>query len=568
MKILRNILTLAALLIGATACNEWIDPISYVAPGPDEAAPVISISYPLEGTEIQVPELVTSVTIKFIVTDDIELQTIVLKMDGTQIASYNEFIDYRRAVKEYTYSNVTNGTHTLTIEATDLENKKTTANVHFFKKPPYTPLFDGEVFYMPFDGDYVEKVSFISATAVGTPGFAGTGKKGLNAYKGAADSYLTFPTAGFQGSEFSAAFWYKVNASPDRSGILNASTTGENRNFGFRLFREGDASSQRIKLNVGTGTGETWNDGDLITAPGTDWVHIAITVSSTTAIIYINGQVAASVANTGISWTGCDLLSIGSGAPNFLYWSHGSDLSQYDELRIFNKAIPQTEIQSIILNDSPYVPKYSGEIFYMPFENSYKDLVSNTDATKVGTPTFTNSGKVGKAYVGATDSYLTFPTTGIATPEFSATFWYKVNATPDRSGILNASLTGENRNFGLRLFREGDATSQRIKLNVGTGTGETWNDGGLISATSGEWVHIAFTVSSSAAVIYLNGEVATSVANTGLSWTGCTALSIGSGAPNFTYWDHGADLSQYDELRLYNKALSQTEVQTIMNADN
>jgi hypothetical protein len=36
----------------------------------------------------------------------------------------------------------------------------------------------------------------------------------------------------------------------------------------------------------------------------------------------------------------------------------------------------------------------------------------------------------------------------------------------------------EDRTKGFRLFREGSATSQRIKLNVGTGAGESWNDGG------------------------------------------------------------------------------------------
>ncbi len=38
-----------------------------------------------------------------------------------------------------------------------------------------------------------------------------------------------------------------------------------------------------------------------------------------------------------------------------------------------------------------------GQIFYMSFEDSYQDAVSDQDATKVGNPGFAE-GKVGKAY--------------------------------------------------------------------------------------------------------------------------------------------------------------------------
>jgi hypothetical protein len=564
MKVLKNIIIPAVLIVFAAACNKGIDPIAYVNPGPDAASPVVTINYPVEGTAIQVPEAVTSINIRVEVTDDIELKSASVKIDGTEIVSYSTFKDYRRLVAEYLYTNLTNGTHTLTVTGTDLENKSTTTTVHFEKKPPYTPQYDGEVFYMPFDGDYMEKITFVEATKVGTPGFTGQANafKGLNAYKGAVDSYLTFPTTGLTSGEFSAAFWYKVNGSPDRSGILNSSPTGEDRTKGFRLFREGSTSSQRIKLNVGTGSGETWNDGDVIVAPGTEWVHIAFTVSASKCVIYINGALAAEAANTGpLDWTGCSVIGIGSGAPNFTYWNHGADLSSYDELRMFNKALTQAEIQALIGMDH--------QVFYMPFEGTYEELISRTVATKVGNPDFA-AGKVGQAYKGATDAYLTFPTTAIKGNAWSMTFWYKVNASPDRSGIINSSVTGEDRTQGFRIFREGSATEQRIKANVGNGTGETWNDGGVIVAPATDWTHVAITVSGTACSIYLNGTLTrpASVMAAPTSWTGCDVMSIGSGAPNFTYWGHGYDLSLYDELRMFNVELTQTQIQAIIDRDN
>ena len=567
MKVIKYILTLMVALVFATACDEgYLDPITKVDPGADASAPVVSIKSPVEGYAIEVDSLIASVLIQFEATDDIELKSVSVLMDGAEIKGLTSFKDYRRAVQEFRYKNVATGNHVLTIKATDLKDKTTIKTVNFSKKPPYIPLYNGEVFYMPFNGDFIEKITFKEATKVGSPGFTDISLKGSKAYAGATDSYLTFPMTGLKSQEFSGAFWYKVNASPDRSGILNASPAGEDRTKGFRLFREGSASKQRIKLNVGTGTGETWNDGQEIAAPGTNWVHIAFTISKTKAIIYINGSVAGEVANTGLDWTGCDVLGIASGAPNFTYWNHKYDLSQYDELRLFNKALTQDEIQTIMGNDKPYVPR-EGEIYYWTFENSYKDLIQKTDAAKVGTPGFA-AGKIGKGYAGAANSYITIPTAEVAkSAGFSAAFWYKVNASPDRSGILNASLTGEDRTKGFRLFREGNATEQRIKLNVGTGTGETWNDGDVIAAPATDWVHIAMTISDKKCAIYINGALAREVDNAGLNWTGCSVLSIGSGGPNFTYWGHGADLSLYDELHLFNKSLTLANIQAIYNAE-
>lgn len=577
MKILKNISAYLLIVLFAAACNEGIDPITQVDPGADATAPVVTIKYPTEGVKIQVPELLATINIQFEVTDDIELKSISVLLDGNELTSYSEFKDYRRAIKEYSYDKVSNGAHTLTIKATDIGGKVTNTTVNFEKKPPYTPIFPGEIFYMPFDGDYVEKVSFKAATIVGTPAFAGVSLKGLNAYAGAADSYLTFPASGLKNTEFTAAFWYKLNPSPDRAGIISISPTGENRTKGLRFFREGSATSQRFKLNVGTGAGETWNDGGTVSAPAKDWVHLAFAVSQTSCVVYINGAVAATVASGTIDWTGCDVMSIGSGEPNFGYWNHKSDLSFYDELRVFNKALTTNEIQDIIQYDSPYVAKYSGEVLYMPFEGNNKELNSNTEATKVGSPTYAD-GKIGKALAGATDSYLTFPSTNLTkTAEVSAVFWMKVNATPDRAGILtlgpedktNAGYPDlqNKRTSGFRFFREGSATSQQFKVNVGTGAGESWNDGGKTDPSAGEWVHLAFTVSGTKSIIYINGELARESTLAGMDWTGCDLLSILSGAPRFTEWGHKSDLSLIDELRIFNKALTSAEITTIFNAE-
>lgn len=345
------------LAVGMSACSDdYIDKVKSVPAGADEAAPHITISYPQEGTLIRVSEDITSINIQFTAMDDIELKTVDVQLNGSTIATYEEFVDFRKAVQELTYDNLTNGLHTLSVTATDLTGKSTTQSVQFEKVEPYRPVYDGEIFYMPFDGDNMELVTITNATRVGNPGFNANGKKG-SAYAGATGAYITLPADVLKNTEISAAFWYKVNGVPDRAGILSVTAPGptnNNRTQGFRLFREAAAGAQRIKLNMGTGTGDAYVDGGTAADIAVDgsWVHIAFTISGDRGALYINGAMVKENTFPGISWTEADLLSIGSGAPKFTEWNHLSDLSLIDELRIFNKVLTADEIQTIINNES------------------------------------------------------------------------------------------------------------------------------------------------------------------------------------------------------------------------
>ncbi len=584
---MKNIKRFCASLVAVFlfyGCDQGIDPITQVDPGADVTAPQVKINYPTDGVKIKVLDVVTSITIDFEVTDDIEIATVEVMLDGANIGSYSDFKDYRRLlVKDLVYDKLADGAHELTITATDLEGKTTVATVNFEKEPAYTPLFAGETFYMPFDGDYFDLVGLKQADKVGSPGFAGEGLVGTNAYKGATDSYLTYPTDGLLGTEFTAAFWYKVDASPDRAGILVIGDDADDRFQGFRLFREGSVTNQTIKANVGTGNGESWNDGGVLDATTGEWVHIALAISATESTLFFNGVAVRTAAlSAPVDWTGCEELTIGSGGDTFSYWNHKSDNSPMDELRLFNVALTEADIQDMINVTNPYTGEFEGEMFYLPFDGDTKNKFTNAEATVIGTPGFAGESVRGSnAYAGAADSYLTFPTTGLTTSEFSATFWYKVNAAPDRAGILtmgpedteNADYpaTQNNRKSGFRFFREGSPDSQIFKLNVGNGTADTWIDGGdaaRLDTSIGEWVHMAFTISASKASVYFDGElVAQSDLSGGVDWSGCDLLSIGSGEPRFNEWGHLYDASFMDELRLYNKALTQEEIQNIRNTD-
>lgn len=364
MKTINNILTAVvglASLAFLSGCNDGIDPISPADPGTDQTAPAVTIKFP-SVPKITIPftDTKTNLDFEYEVSDDIEIKTIAVTLDGTKIKEYTSFKDYRRLADLYRYPDVGVGDHTLTIDATDMSGKTTSKSFDFEITNVYEAQYDGEIFYMPFEGGlYTDLIGKSNASPVGSPGFA-DGKLG-KAYSGETGEYLTFPTDGLVNEEFSAAFWYKPNSSPDRSGILTIGPPDDvnpsapnNRVSGFRLFREGGASNQTIKLNVGNGTADSWFDGGAAATidPATSgWVHVAFTISGTNVVVYLNGVAVSQGDFTGVDWTGCDVLSIASGAPRFMEWGHLSDISLYDELRIFNKAISVDEVLAVMNGD-------------------------------------------------------------------------------------------------------------------------------------------------------------------------------------------------------------------------
>lgn len=535
--------------------------------------PIITLNTPNPGgsTVIRSSGSTAPVAFNFQVEDDIEIINIKVDVNGVGVADLNEFNDSRNVLVNDLVYEAPIGTHTLTITATDSDENVTTLSTTFVIEdaPPYNPRFANEFFYMPFEGDFVEMVNFNTAEEVGEPALSEASVIGAGAYQGVADSYITVPlNADDLGNEFSAAFWYKLSGDAGRAGILVAGANQE-RQQGFRLFREGSGTSQTIKLNVGTGSGESWNDGGSVEVTG-EWVHIAFSISATETVIYVNGTPLRTAGMSGpVDWTGVDEITIGAGGETFSYWDHKSDTnSLIDDLRLFNSTLTPGDIQRII--------NASAETLYMPFNGDFNEMVSNREVSVVGNPGFAGDSKEGSdAYAGAADSYLTLPSAGLLSEEFSATFWYKVNASPDRAGIItigpedsdNAGFPGvqNKRTSGFRLFREGSGTEQRIKLNVGNGTGDSWNDGGVIDVAAGEWVHVAFTISNSESVIYLNGvAVNTGAVPGGIDWTGTDLVSIMSGAPRFTEWGHLADRSYMDALRFYNKVLTPGEIQAAL----
>lgn len=353
MRNITKLIICTALTGFLTSCsNGYIDPISEMAPGEDVSAPVVKINSPAPGnTTIPYPDTVTNQKFDFSVSDDIEIGSVEILVDGIKKATYSSFLDYRNFSGKYE-QDLGLGDHTFTVNATDKSGKSSTQTVSFSIDNQYIALF-GEKFYVPFfaGSGFTDLLSGGNPAVVGSPTTVSNGYSGF-AYKGATNSYLVYPLSGLYSNDkgISFTFWYKVDASPDRGGIItindNDNNSDENRNQGLRLFREGNATAQRIKLNVGTGSGESWNDGAEISVAAGEWVHIAVTVSPTESKIYFNGVLKNTASYSAFDFSTSTNMVVGSGAPSFTYWNHLSDLSLLDELRVYDKALNEDEVKA------------------------------------------------------------------------------------------------------------------------------------------------------------------------------------------------------------------------------
>jgi hypothetical protein len=103
-----------------------------------------------------------------------------------------------------------------------------------------------------------------------------------------------------------------------------------------------------------------------------------------------------------------------------------------------------------------------------------------------------------------------------------------------------------------------DTGALRPSGGAHVGGGVSWISGPSASPV-GSWTHVALTYSGSQLVLFVNGVQVASAAVSGAIQASSSPLWIGGNQP---YGEYFAGL--IDDVRVYNRALSQTEIQTDM----
>ena len=315
--------------------------------------------------------------------------------------------------------------------------------------------------------------------------------------------------------------------------------------------------------------------------PNGQWTHILVTYNnaSKTATFYKNGVFDGSqvTANT-----------IGNGGTTFYIGNDGRDGAGYpfdgliDDVRIYNRALSAAEIQALYKSGAAKFapPSNTGLVGYWSFDDgaglSATDFSgkNNTGVFPGGTanPTWVN-GKRGKAlsFDGSNDYVNAGKAAGLdLTSTFTIAVWVKSSensAAKPQGIIVRANYAGFE--YGWMLDKD-TANVFHFRGNGSAGTTYTRNDAGAYSDaayTDQNWHHLTGVNTGGKNYLYVDGVLqAVSATEVIGSAGGTRPVVIGHRYSDLYTTEARTWNGLIDEVRVYNRALSASEVQALYNS--
>ena len=450
------------------------------------------------------------------------------------------------------------------------------------------------VAHYKFDGDFTDSSengndlipSNVSTPTLNSQGIIGNAMRfvdGVNTNtitNGVRNGTLKIPTIDLVNSEFSISFWFKQVNTLNQSGIF---VLGENERVDINGSIEFYTKVNELKYiyrptsSIAVGG---FIFGDTFPAPQQDkFYHIVLSVSSTDLKIYVDNNLRVTETSAlpdGIwdtNYLGC--------FQNSTYVNTSSDFI-LDDFRIYDKALSAYEID-ILANNKIENPDYNILTFeyqgpsYPVIDADATSLVTwyKFDDTNDSNPTSTKynltnnavtfvDGKINKCALFDHSSDLlsasTINLSNLLGTEFTFSLWVKVKSGISAYGQVFQYFQDNNNNI---YFRRQNANYLGFWIwqNGYLGGGGVLNMPNYIVDV---WTHYVITYTGTEAKAYVNGILHQTDAKDGTVFNiGNSTLRIGD--------RHGLDQHFYgeiDDFRIYNKALSATEISDLYNQYN
>jgi len=357
------------------------------------------------------------------------------------------------------------------------------------------------------------------------------------------DDYVNIPTASSINitSNITVSAWINIK-------VWKEADVVESGNTGYMLWTAPSQANKIVWGRQGSTAGQVLSVTTFNTKLNT-WYHIVGTHDGTTLRIYVNGV----VDNTKVAAT-----SFSNGANLFIASGlDGKFNGLIDEVRVYNRALSAGEVNRLYNLTKPKIKAASdlGLVGYWSFEEGLGtkagDMSGNGNTGTLTGPTHLPTwvdGKRGKALnFDKVDDYVTatIPLPSTATFSFWATWNGVQSAMPFLAGAYGA---------GPDVFFDTD----KISWN-------TWNSSSNpfcsipVSASDGQFHHYIVIAQSGNTKLYYDGSLCGTA--TYASPAGSTFI-IGGTAGNPPYLWGG----KIDEVRIYNRALSASEVASLYSA--
>lgn len=307
--------------------------------------------------------------------------------------------------------------------------------------------------------------------------------------------------------------------------------------------------------------------GSTTTLATNQWQHIVATNNASGSAIYVNGVLVKS---------GAALPAPASSSEDWTFNKCNRIDANMDEIRIYNRALSADEISQLYRLNVPTGTE-TGLKGYWSFNG--KDLSGTTAYDRSGagnTGTLTNGPAVTEGRLGqglsfdGTNDYVNIPDSTSLSPTAAMTVSFWTNITSSISSQCRSFLA--KNASGQRSWALTATTSGGVVFYVATNTNDTGTygstGGGLIAQNQWAYVTAVFDGAGSGnadrAKIYVNG-VQSNVTFTGTIPASLTdtsqAVRFGESAMSCT-----ALPGYLDEVRIYNRALTEAEIKSLYNA--
>ena len=309
-----------------------------------------------------------------------------------------------------------------------------------------------------------------------------------------------------------------------------------------------------------------WVDGGA-NLPLNTWSHVALTYNGAAVTAYVNGIQTNQFAASGAIATSAGTLNIGShhivsdtsfGQP----W-----IGKLDEVEIFNRALSQTEIQNIVNAGSfgkcrPRCspPPSSGMVSWWDGDDDPFDRQGTNHGVFSGTSAY-GTGKVGRAFSFAGSGFVSVPdnpTLNPPTGRITVDAWVKPASVQPRAPIINKRTPANNTGYTLEQLFDGSGLVLWNLIIGGTSVGVVSS----VVLPLNTWTHVAGTYDGTTSRLYFNGiEVGNATSSGSIDPSPGADLQIGRNIVTPSLFD-----GLIDEVEVFNRALSATEIQAIVNA--
>lgn len=412
------------------------------------------------------------------------------------------------------------------------------------------------------------------------------GKMGQALQFDGVNDYVNLPKTILPGlSAVTVSAWYKPfdtsanydyffqQAGGDLDPVVMAFSTG------------GGGNSKRFECNIGTGGVNTNTGVGNTQFSDTNWHHVVCVYNGTDIRLYVDNVLDVTpVAKTGTLDTSTNNLTIG--------YPYGSRKANIDDVRIYNRALSATEITALYnlgaggrvgvagkttkVNSSQNTKITSGLVGLWSFDGKDVPWTSSTAGTAIdgsgngNTGTLTNMNQATAPVIGKMGQGLKFDGVDDA-----------VNL-----GEVKRNLTSLTGSIWVKFGRDGsteylfgkfnDATAGWVLYRAGAGDKKVywyvWNTSFAFATVAtpsaiptNEWHHFTGVYDGAYIYLYMDGvSVGTPAALTGTIDTN-GPVCIGAYSPARVNCDGGPTKGMFDDARMYDRALSASEILQLYN---